>query len=551
MNNLDIEKYNKAFEKTLSFLNGKEKISLYNKINRTIQSHIELNRVSVLSFPFEKVVYQSVKVRKNYRYSYMRYHGIFFSNDKYYIFDVSSKRLLSSSDLVELIKIRKHPFKKSAVEESISLFNGIILSNILKELKESVFLFNEEESIFQKELHYFFKKNVAPFFNKKKTRTVFFGSLKQKLSPLERKLAYKLSGKSLAFSNDIISLFKENDEKDVVELLEKYPLLFPLFAKEVTLQEHEQKRVDDFIEKRDKSVSLVESVKKYFSLTDLEMETIKKTSWQKLPVLKNRTIVFIDLIKKGLRTEKIRTRKEAYSAYMFYYYLDCNNRFYFSNVDYNIIKDLSITKDLINNIKEIYERIKSNERQYRLFINASFIKKIHIEDPYRFILKIRQLNNACSFLKDSFKFKNKEFKLIKQSGCLLDSVYSVNNEIYKIKIKNCSSTFIDCSIRKETKLETIDLSDELKNLINLEYSKLFNKRYKTLSILNRESLLPFIITWFEKTKKDSFYYFCVNYLDQDLENYHKKKDRNYNFKDYYKYLVDKELVDDVVLLDII
>ena len=548
MKNLDVEKYEKAFEKTLKLISNREKLYLYDKINRIIQSHIALNRVSALSFPFEKITYQKIILKKSYTNIKIRYHGILESNDIYYMFNFYSKKILSSNDIYECAKINKQIFKKTEVTKRIKSSKEIILSNIISELTGSLYLFNkEEEAVISKEIHYFYKKHITHLFNNNKTEIIFFRNINKKLSKEEVKYAYKLSGKNLSFGNDIHRLFKQNKKDYVVDLLENYPLLFPLFAKELNLSDHEYKLIKSFQENQDKNISLIENVKKHFMLTDLEMETIKKTSWQKMPVLKNRPIILIDLIKKGFRTNEVKTRKEAYSAYLFYYYLECNNRFEFSNVDYNKIKDLGITKKVISEVKSMTNNISQNEKEHRLFINSSFIKKINIKDPVNFILKIRQLKSSYLFLKESFKLDGNEFKLKEKSDCFLKLIYTVKDEEYLIEIKNIDSKSIYVKTKKTKNKGKKDYSNELIELINLEYSRLSNKRYKELSLIDRKSLLLFSSDWFERNTEDLIYYFYIFNFTQ-----YKKTNRfcEYTYKDYNKYLTD-EVVESVSLLDII
>lgn len=556
MKNLDIEKFNKAFEKTLSCIGNDNKISLYHEINKTIQLYTDLNRVTILSFPFEKIVYQIVKSNGSYnRPSYYRYNGVLEKEGLFYNFHFFKDRLVSSAELLkEAYKVIK-PFKYSVLKDGIDIFNGLVLSNVKETLKNSIFIYNKNgKEAFQKEMHAFYNRYIINIFNKKRVERIFKASINRKISPETRKYSYALSGKALSFTNDITKLFSDNPKEEVIELLEDYSLLFPLFAKEIEIPLHEQKVLTKFEEKRDKKLSLIQSIKNYFQLTEEQMLLIKKTSWQKFPFIKNRPAILIDLIKKGLDPTKIKNKKEAYSVYLFYYYFECNNRFVFSNVDYNKIKDLRIKKEDILLFKEMNEVVKEREKKHRIFITNSFVKKMQIEDPEGFILRIRQEEYKKSYFKENFEIKGKRFSLKEESASKLEQIYTVNNsEEYLLRISSCSADEINISV-KRLKGTELDLSNEIEELIKFEYSKLFNKRYKIFTIINRENLCLSYLNWFPNKKMASLInYFCVFLIkdDETYVHYRRTKLKINGFKEFYECLTEKPLSDDITLLDII
>lgn len=556
MKNLDIDKFKIHFEKTLSILSASEKVRFYYRINKAIQEHSELNRVKIIQFPFEKIKYQHIIDRTYFKQKKIIYHGTIDSNDgKKYTFSATSETMLSASELLSLADKNKRPLNLTELEWTVRRTNKAIRDSLLRKMKESVYIpYNLDKREYLAEFNYFYHRKIVPTFNSKKTMIFFKGKQKKITNMLVLKRAYALSGKSLSFYNDVVNLFNKNKEEEVCDLIDNYPMIFPLFSTGLNLASHEMSPLEKFQKERNQSLTLVESVKEYFNLSDIDMEMIKSSSWQKFSMLKNRPLVFIDLIKKGLNPNNIKNKKEAHSVYLFYYYLECSNRFLFKNVDYNIIKDLAITKKTISRLKSITDTAKHNEKENRFFIGSSFVKKIKIDDPQKFILRIQNMFSNVTFLKNSFTFKNLHFNKKESHDSGLEIIYTVNNgEEYIIKIEGLTENKIFTKIEKTLDKGSIDLSCDLTDQIAIDYSRLFNKRYIKLNLINRRALCLYSLKWLNRKNEKKFFNVCV-YIEESSINY---KDENSNtiekksFHTINNYFSEEKTDGEINLLDIV
>lgn len=501
---IKLEDFLNNFKETQSLLSNKDTLNIFKNLNTTLNNYINYKRLKTVEKAFKKIHYTKIEEKERFRRSKIQYIGIIEESNDFSIFSIRTEKYLNKEELFIKAEKQKKEYKTKDLQNLVNSFVENIKHEIEDmKLKDSVSLFmlkrSEERLLsttYEKEKYKLFKSKIEKRFNSKDLMKAFNKIIYKNLSNEKvKELSLKITGSSSDFYNRIEKHSKKVDLNDMIYTVNTYPLLTYLACNIKTMPKREKDRIENFYQNYNKELNLIENVKNYFDLDEKQLHKISKLSWQKYTILKNRPIILIDFIKLGLDFEKIQKREDIKRIYLYYYYLQSNNRFVIKNQNLEEAADLNITRFVAKDLFKIYQKEMYNlGRHNRYFLSGENTHKIEIKDFKETITRMRLEDIKSILFKTTLKINNIEYKLIPE--IVKDNPFSsfnyINNKNEKIFIKIKGVTRNGLTI--ETNLKDFNLEEK----INEDFKNLFNQRVKSLNYLNRKSMIEFLQKFFRK-----------------------------------------------------
>lgn len=501
---IKLEAFLNNFKETQSLLSNKDTLNIFKNLNTTLNNYINYKRLKTVEKAFKKIHYTKIAEREQYGRLNFQYIGIIEESNDFSIFTIRTEKYLNKEELFKRAEKQKKEYKTKDLQDLVNFFVNNIKNEISEiKLKDSVSLFmlkrTEKRLVttaYEKEMYKLFKSKIEKRFNSKDLMKAFNKIIYKNLNNEKiKELSLKITGSSSDLYSNIEKNTKKVDLEDMIYTVNTYPLLTYLACNIKTIPKREKDRVEDFYQNYNKKLNLIENVKNYFNLNEEQLDKISKLSWQKYTILKNRPIILIDFIKLGLDFEKIQKREDIKRIYLFYYYLQSNNRFIIK--DQNLVEaaDLNITRFVAKDLFKIYQKeMYDLGRHNRYFLSGENTYKIEIKDFKETITRMRLEDIKSILFKTNLKIDNVEYKLIPE--VVKDNPFSsfnyVTNKDEKIFIKIKGITRNGFTI--ETNLKNSNLEEK----INEDFKNLFNQRVKSLNCLNRKNMIEFLQKFFRK-----------------------------------------------------
>lgn len=501
---IKLEDFLNNFKETQSLLSNKDTLNIFKNLNTTLNNYINYKRLKTVEKAFKKIHYTKIEEREKYRRLKLQYIGIIEESNDFSIFSIRTEKYLNKEDLFKRAEKQKKEYKTKDLQDLVGFFVNNIKNEISDiKLKDSVSLFmlkrTEERLVttaYEKEMYKLFKSKIEKRFNSKDLMKAFNKIIYKNLNNEKvKELSLKITGSSSDFYSSIEKHAKKVNLEDMIYTVNTYPLLTYLACNIKTMPKREKDRVEDFYQNYNKKLNLTENIKNYFNLNQEQLDKISRLSWQKYTILKNRPIILIDFIKLGLDFEKIQKREDIKRIYLFYYYLQSNNRFIIKNQNLVEAADLNITRFVAKDLFKIYQKeMYDLGRHNRYFLSGENTYKIEIKDFKETITRMRLEDIKSILFKTNLKIDDVEYKLIPE--VVKDNPFSsfnyVNNNNEKIFIKIKGITRNGFTI--ETNLKNPNLEEK----INEDFKNLFNQRVKSLNYLNRKNMIEFLQKFFRK-----------------------------------------------------
>jgi hypothetical protein len=501
---IKLEDFLNNFKETQSLLSNKDTLNIFKNLNTTLNNYINYKRLKTVEKAFKKIHYTKIEEKERFRRSKFQYIGIIEDSNDFSIFSIRTEKHLNKEELFTRAEKQKKEYKTKDLQSLVNSFVENIRNEIADiKLKDSVSLFmlkrSEERLLstaYEKEKYKLFKSKIEKRFNSKDLMKAFNKIIYKNLSNEKvKELSLKITGSSSDFYNSIEKHSKKVDLNDIIYTVNTYPLLTYLACNIKTMPKREKDRIENFYQNYNKELNLIENVKNYFALDEKQLDKISKLSWQKYTILKNRPIILIDFIKLGLDFEKIQKREDIKRIYLYYYYLQSNNRFVIKTQNLEEAADLNVTRFVAKDLFKIYQKEMYNlGRHNRYFLSGENTHKIEIKDFKETITRMRLEDIKSILFKTTLNINNIEYKLIPE--IVEDNPFSSfnyvndNNEKILIKIKGVTRN----GLTIETNLKDFNLEEK----INEDFKNLFNQRVKSLNYLNRKSMIEFLQKFFRK-----------------------------------------------------
>ena len=501
---IKLEDFLNNFKETQSLLSNKNTLNIFKNLNTTLNNYINYKRLKTVEKAFKKIHYTKIKEREKFGRIKFQYIGIIEEANNFSIFTIRTEKFLNKEELFKNSEKQKKEYKMKDLQSLVVFFVNNIRNEIADiKLQDSVSLYmlkNEEKRLvskaYEKEMYKLFKSKIEKRFNSKDLMKAFNKIIYKNLSNEKvKELSLKITGSSSDFYNSIDTHAKKVNLEDMIYTVNTYPLLTYLACNIRTMPKREKDRIEDFYQNYNKKLNLIENVKNYFNLNEEQLDKISKLSWQKYTILKNRPIILIDFIKLGLDFEKIQKREDIKRIYLFYYYLQSNNRFVIKGQNIIEAADLNVTRFVAKDLFKIYQKEMYNlGRHNRYFLSGENTYKIEIKDFKETITRMRLEDIKSIIFKTNLKINNIEYKLIPE--VVKDNPFSSfnyinnNNEKICIKIKGITRN----GVTIETNLKDYNLEEKIKE----DFKNLFSQRVKSLNYLNRKNMIEFLQKFFRK-----------------------------------------------------
>ena len=501
---IKLEDFLDNFKETQYFLSNKETLEIFKNLNTTLNKHINYKKLKTVEKDFKKIHYTKKEERKMYRRVKYEYIGIIEYDNNFSIFSIKTEKFLNKADLFEIAEKQKKEYKTKNLQNIVNFFVEKIRTEIIDiKLKDSVSLFmlkNSEErrisEVFEKEMYKLFKSKIEKRFNPNDLMKAFNKIIYKNLRNEKiKELSLKITGSS----SDLYAIIEEHNKKvslnDMIYIVNTYPLLTYLACDIKAMPKRERNRVKDFYQNYNNKLNLIENIKNYFNLDDNQIDKISKLSWQKYTILKNRPIILIDFIKLDLDFEKIQKREDIKRIYLYYYYLQSNNRFIIKNQSIIEAADLNITRFVAKKLFKIYQKkMYDIGKHNKYFLSGENTYKIEIKDFKETITRMRLEDIKSILFKTSLIINGERYNLnpevIKERP--FSCFHYVNNKNERISIKIKGITRNGFTI--ETDLDNYNLEEK----INEDFKNLFNQKIKSLNYLNRKNMIEFLENFFRK-----------------------------------------------------
>lgn len=492
---------NKEINKIKLFLDNNvkeeyDKIKLYHDLSFKITNSLSNIRIKKLNFSFEKIYFvQNYFSKGNKR----DYRGLLITEKEIKTFELLNEESILTSNQI----LKKAKEKAQDLVKIDNFLSKIELTNRkeLMEIKKSVYsdkLYkkNGVNDIFLLERSY-----LNSLFKNQNNHKIFKKIVFNFYSDEIFKLSKKISG-----NYDLISAISKKMTEDsvsideIVKFYDEYPLLIQLYLKNInSLNKFEKKQSLKFYSCYKKTKSFIQNVKDYYDLTNTDLEKIKQLNWQTLTPFKNRPILALELLSMGTDLSQIKSRKEAETIYILYFYFLSNKRLQIKE-DLLTLKDMEIQKHHYGLLKQ----------QYKKLHDASKIEMFNYFKDNYYKIKITNLKETltkifiCDVLKKDFYLKSKKIELKRKL-----------NEFFVIIENKCMGSFSIEYIFKD-RISFIYKKDnelivKIIEKINNDYSKLFNKRYLELETINREEMFLFLKSFYKWEKVDKEMYDFIIY----------------------------------------
>lgn len=501
---IKLEDFLNNFKETQSLLSNKDTLNIFKNLNTTLNNYINYKRLKTVEKAFKKIHYTRIDEKEKFRRSKSQYIGIIEESNDFSIFSIRTEKFLNKEELFKVAEKQKKEYKTKDLQNLVNFF----VDNIKNEINDikltdsvSIFMLKRSEEMqisaaYKKEMYKLFKSKIEKRFNSKDLMKEFNKIIYKNLSNEKiKELSLKITGSSSDFYNSIEKHSKKVSLDDMIYTVNTYPLLTYLACNIKTMPKREKDRIDNFYKNYNKNLNLIENVKNYFDLNEKQLDKISKLSWQKYTILKNRPIILIDFIKLGLDFEKIQKREDIKRIYLYYYYLQSNNRFVIKAQSLAEAADLNITRFVAKDLFKIYQKEMYNLGKHnRYFLSGENTYKIEIKDFKETITRMRLEDIKSILFKTKLEIDKKEYKLIpkviKENPFSSFSYINNENEEILIKIKGITRN----GLTIETNLKDFNLEEK----INEDFKNLFNQRVKSLNYLNRKNMIEFLQKFFRK-----------------------------------------------------
>lgn len=535
MEKLSLQKFESYFKKTKNLVTPESFLNSYININKTISEILYLKRVKTIENSFEKISYKILKEDKRFGKYY--YIGIYKTKTNLYQFDFYSDNLLSARELKKKISHIKSFYHESNFKSLLNSFehkltnkiesfsNKLNKFEVKKEFKdyfkanskkynikldyydqprilESIISYRKEENHFK--LRYL--NNVVKSYEKEKLQNFVYENYDKELITLNKNIFSNFNGYTF---NKIKEKIDQVGIETLKSFYKRYPLLIVLYLGAIDQLPTKEKEIAiNFYKTFDKNISFMENIKKYFILSDSDIQNLEGLSWQKFTSLKNRPIMLLSLVRFKINLSNIKTRKQMHSLYIYFNYFHNSPYFCFEEKpDYDKIIKFNLKKNdflALKNIASTHFLELSKDIPVMAFKRDIRVKYKSFES---FLMKYRISELGLNPLKSKIEINGVEYKTTMTN---MGSFISNTDETRTISISIDLISKDDLEIRF---LNVKGFSDieliEFKNKILNEFNRFHNKKFPISKIIDKRFFFDYLY-YYDKDKKIACkkYYFC-------------------------------------------